>query len=69
MTTYLTSDGDMVDEIAFKHYGTTDGGVVEQLLVANPGLSSAGTLLPSGIIITLPVIDTTQKVQGVRLWT
>lgn len=69
MTTYRTSDGDMIDEIAFKQYGTTASGVVEQLLAANPGLSAAGPLLPAGLVITLPVIDTTQKVQGVRLWT
>ncbi len=69
MTTYRTSDGDMVDEIAFKQYGTTAGGVVEKLLAANPGLADQGPLLPAGIIITLPPIDKAKKLQGVRLWT
>lgn len=68
MTTYTTSDGDVVDEIAFNFYGTTDGGVVEQLMAANPGLSANGPILPRGLTITLPDIETTQKVQGVRLW-
>jgi phage tail protein X len=69
MTTYRTSDGDMADEIAFKHYGTTDGRVVEQLLEANPGLSDIGPVLPAGLVITLPDIDTTAKQEGLRLWT
>lgn len=68
MTTYLTRDGDMADEIAFKQYGTTDGGVVEKLLAANPGLAAFGPLLPQGVIITLPEIDVVQKTQGVTLW-
>lgn len=68
MTTYRTSDGDMADEIAFKQYGTTDGGVVEKLLAANPGLADRGPVFPAGIIITLPVIDAVAKVAGVKLW-
>ena len=68
MTTYRTRDGDMADEIAFKQYGTTDGGVVEKLMAANPGLSKLGPRLPQGIIITLPDIDVVQKTQGVTLW-
>ncbi len=68
MATYLTSDGDMADEIAFKQYGTTAGGVVEKLMTANPGLAALGPRLPQGIIITLPVIDTTAKIKGKRLW-
>ncbi|NKD78163.1 phage tail protein [Haematospirillum sp. H1815] len=35
---YQTRDGDTVDYIAWKHYGGTAPGVVEQLLEANPGL-------------------------------
>lgn len=68
MTTYRTSDGDMADEIAFRQYGTTAAGVVEQLLAANPGLSDIGPVLPAGLIITLPVIDATAKIAGIVLW-
>jgi len=68
MTTYLTRDGDMADDIAFKQYGTTDGGVVEKLLAANPGLADYGPRLPGGITITLPVIDVVKKTDGVTLW-
>lgn len=69
MTTYRTSDGDMADEIAFRHYGTTSSGVVEQLLAANPGLADYGPVLPAGLVITLPVTDTVTKTEGLRLWT
>ena len=68
MTTYRTSDGDMVDEIAFRQYGTTTGGIVEQLLAANPGLSDIGTVLPAGLVISLPMIDATAKIAGIVLW-
>jgi len=64
----MTSDGDTADFIAWKHYGTTDGLVVEQLLDANKGLSDMGPVLPAGVLVYLPVIDTTQKAQGIKLW-
>lgn len=68
MTTYRTSSGDMVDEIAFKHYGTTAGRIVEQILDANPGLADAGPVLPAGIDITLPIINTASTNKGIKLW-
>lgn len=68
MTTYLTREGDTADYIAWKHYGTTERLVVEQLLDANKGLAGFGPKLPAGITISLPDIDTTEKAAGVRLW-
>lgn len=65
---YRTSEGDLVDYIAWKHYGTTERLVVEQLLDANKGLADIGPVLPAGILVLLPVIDTTQKAQGIKLW-
>ena len=65
---YRTQTGDMVDYIAWKHYGTTDRGVVEKLLEANKGLSDYGPLLPAGVLVNLPEINTTQAVRGVKLW-
>jgi phage tail protein X len=67
-TTYRTSDGDMVDEIAFKHYGSAANRVVERVLEANPGLSDLGPVLAAGVVITLPVIDAAAKKQGLKLW-
>ena len=66
--TYITSDGEMVDQIAFAYYGSTANRVVEQLLEANPGLADYGPALPAGVAITLPVIDAPAETQGVKLW-
>lgn len=68
MLTYSTKTGDMVDLIAYQHYGSTSARVVEQLLEANPGLADQGPLLPAGLIINLPEADTTATAQGVKLW-
>lgn len=65
---YTSSDGDTVDYIAWKHYGTQAGQITEQVLAANPGLAAYGPLLPAGVVITLPVVDKVSKVQGTRLW-
>lgn len=66
--TYLTSDGDTADYIAWKYYGTQTGRVLEQLLQANPGLADRGPVLPAGLTITLPDIVLETAAQGVRLW-
>lgn len=68
MNTYTTRQGDTADYIAWKYYGTQGGQVTEQLLQANPGLAERGPVLPGGLVLNLPAIDTTAKVQGVKLW-
>ena len=67
--TYITRDGDTADFIAWNHYGQQTGRVVEQLLEANPGLADYGPTIPSGVVVTLPVIEPGPSTQGVRLWT
>lgn len=68
MIEYRTSQGDTVDYVAWKQYGTTGNGVVETLLNANKGLADLGPVLPAGVVIQLPEIDTTAKATGVKLW-
>ena len=65
---YLTSAGDSVDFIAYKHYGSLNGKVMEQVLAANKGLADYGPTLPAGITVILPVITTTGQTYGVQLW-
>lgn len=68
-TTYTTADGDMLDEIAWKYYGTTDAGQVESILVANPNLADLGPVFAAGVIIVLPdASSAAQTTQGVKLW-
>lgn len=68
MTEYITSEGDTADYIAWKHYGTQDGSVVEQLLEANPGLADRGPILPYGVVVELPEIEAVGVTQGIKLW-
>lgn len=53
---YQSKDGDVVDWIAWKHYGRVDGGCVEAVLEANRHLAEYGPVLPAGLTIALPEI-------------
>lgn len=69
-STYVTKDGDSVDAIAWRFYGSTTGRVVESVLAANRGLAEYGPTLPAGVRIALPEPSTTTPtiIAGVRLW-
>ncbi len=68
MAQYITSDGDTADYIAWKHYGTQEGSVVEQLVDANPGLADLGPVLSAGVLVILPEIQMATDNKVVRLW-
>lgn len=67
---YVTKQGDMIDAVCFKHYGTTSRGVVEAVLEANIGLADEGATLDPGIVIVLPDFGGNEKEsdQPIRLW-
>ena len=65
---YIARDGDMVDEICHRHYGTTRDGVVDAVLEANNLLELGMPLLRAGQIIFLPDIATEPVRTVVRLW-
>ena len=67
--TYTTRQGDMLDLIAWRHYGYHEG-TVEALLEANYGLAAQPHVLPSGLTIVLPELPTAaeRRPQPVRLW-
>ncbi len=52
MITYITKEGDVLDWIVWKHYGTTD--VLEEVMQANPTITDEK--LVAGIEIKLPYI-------------
>lgn len=56
-TNYITRQGDTVDAICWRHYGTERGGTTETVLEANRGIADHGPVLPSGLSITLPAIS------------
>lgn len=69
MATYITRDGDMLDQICFRHYGSS-AGYVEQVLFDNPGLAEAGPILPAGLVIELAEIAPTaiEDQTTISLW-
>lgn len=67
---YITFGGERLDQVAQTVYGAQQG-VVEALLVANPGLADQGFELPANLAIELPelVLTTpTNKSREVALW-
>ena len=64
--TLTTTDGDTIDEICHRHYGTT-AGVTELVIEANPHLLAHGPRLPAGLTITLPSVEQPSQ-RHTRLW-
>ena len=65
MITYITKEGDVLDWIVWRHYGTVSA--LEQVMKANPRITNE--VLSAGIEIKLPYIDATQKIDNeVKLW-
>lgn len=66
MIIYTTKDGDMLDRICWKHYGTES--TVTEVLETNPGLADLGAVLEAGVEIILPKIATPEPDQGISIW-
>ncbi|EAO1886884.1 phage tail protein [Salmonella enterica] len=58
--------GDTVDLLCFRHYGTTQG-VTEQVLAANPGLSNS-VFLEVGQEVELPEQQKKKQREMIQLW-
>lgn len=67
--TVRSVQGDSVDRLCYRHYGTT-AGVVEQVYAANPRLCELGPVLPIATPVTLPDLNTPSTTQRttVQLW-
>ena len=52
MTEYRTVQGDTVDILAWRHYGSEQ--YAAAIYEANPGLADLGPILPIGTIVSLP---------------
>ncbi|MEO3990257.1 tail protein X [Pseudocitrobacter cyperus] len=63
----IAHQGDTLDALCYRHYGRTEG-VVEAVLLANPGLAEQGVILPHGTTVNLPEVDTAAVAQSVNLW-
>jgi len=63
----IAQQGDTLDVLCHRHYGRTEG-VVEAVLLVNPGLVQVGVILPHGTAVTLPVMETASATETVQLW-
>ncbi len=65
--TIRTGDGDVLDELCWRHYGREDA--VPAVLAANPGLAAADAVLPAGIEIEFPDLSPPVEPEGaIHLW-
>ncbi len=55
MVAYITTGGEMIDQIAWRHYGHQLG-ATEAVLAANPRLAEHPEFLPPGLLIELPTL-------------
>jgi phage tail protein X len=67
-TTYTTREGDTLDYIAWKYYGSVENGIVEQVFLANPNLADLGAIYPYGVVINMPEFTSQSKATGIKLW-
>ncbi|WP_150467427.1 tail protein X [Francisella sp. SYW-9] len=65
MIIYKTKDGEMLDNICFKYYGTSEA--IIQVLAANRHLAQY-TILPINIDIVLPEIEEPSPQRKITLW-
>lgn len=64
----ISKDGDTISRIAYRYYGDSTG-QVERILEVNPQLCRYPALLPAGINITLPAVQTQNTpIQTLNLW-
>ncbi len=67
MITYTTKDGDVLDSICWKYYGSTSG-TVEKVLEANRHLANLGAVFVAGVKIILPDLTPEEEPESVSLW-
>ncbi|WP_435955986.1 tail protein X [Dryocola sp. BD626] len=63
----IALQGDTLDALCARRYGRTEG-VVEAVLLANPGLAELGEVLPHGTAVELPDVETSPQAETVNLW-
>ncbi|NBV06785.1 MAG: phage tail protein [Proteobacteria bacterium] len=67
MITYTTKDGDVLDSICWKYYGSTSG-TVEKVLEANRHLANLPAIFAAGVKIILPDLTPEEDSESVKLW-
>lgn len=66
MTSYKTQPGDLLDAIAYRHYGATDADrALAAIYQANPRLAEMSIAPPPDTVIILPDLQTPNQI---KLW-
>jgi phage tail protein X len=68
MITYITKDGDVLDAICWKYYGSTFNKTVEKVLEANRHLAELGSIFAAGVKIILPDLTQEEETESIKLW-
>jgi len=68
MITYTTKDGDILDAICWKYYGTTFNKTAEKVLEANRHLAELGVVFTAGVKIILPDLTPEEEPESISLW-
>ena len=69
MLTHKTRDGDVLDDIVWRHYGVQNAAMLRAVFAVNPGLAEQSEVLPKGIEIVLPDIEQpANETQSIALW-
>lgn len=66
MTRVITRDGDVLDDLVWRHYGRID--VLAAVLEANPILAQLPPVLEAGLVIELPELPLPAEAPVIRLW-
>lgn len=66
MVTRVVADeiGLRLDELAARATGSEQGGIVEAILAANPGLAALGPVLPLGTVVVVPDVVPAEPTAG-----
>lgn len=67
MITYTTKDGDVLDLICWKYYGSTTG-TVEKVLESNRHLANLPAVFAANVKIILPDLTTEEEAESIKLW-
>lgn len=62
-----SAQGDTVDAICYRHYGST-AGITEQVIGANPHIANLTPVLPTNTLVMLPELSRPAALNLIKLW-
>ena len=68
MQVYTTVQGETLAGVIYRYYGIANEDILRQVLTANPNFSRRPLVLPQGVEIILPDINTDQQIAPIALW-